>query len=112
MYSINQATPLFLRPVRYFFENFDLGDQVPELWVRGVRSRRSRAMIYRQLSPVVRHIRKLMGVPVSEAFTDRQLLERFTASGDDHSFAALVERYGPLVLGVCRRILHNPSDAE
>jgi RNA polymerase sigma factor (sigma-70 family) len=44
--------------------------------------------------------------------SDRQLLEAFLARRDETSFAALVERYGGLVLGVCRRVLGHRQDAE
>src|SRR5262245_8712146 len=44
--------------------------------------------------------------------TDRQLLERFTAARDEAAFTALVERHGPMVLGVCRRVLRHAHDAE
>jgi RNA polymerase sigma factor (sigma-70 family) len=43
---------------------------------------------------------------------DSNLLERFTARRDEAAFAALVQRYGPLVLGVCRRALRHEQDAE
>lgn len=43
---------------------------------------------------------------------DDQLLKRFFELRDDAAFALLVERYGPLVLGVCRRVLPDANDAE
>jgi RNA polymerase sigma-70 factor (ECF subfamily) len=47
-----------------------------------------------------------------EGPSDRELLERFTRGRDEEAFATLVHRYGPLVLGVCRRILGNWEDAQ
>src|SRR5947209_8379126 len=43
---------------------------------------------------------------------DTALLHRFVTHRDDAAFAALVERHGPMVLGVCRRVLHNATDAD
>jgi RNA polymerase sigma factor (sigma-70 family) len=48
------------------------------------------------------------GVPAE----DRQLLERFVARRDEDAFAELVARHGPLVYGVCRRVLRDAHDAE
>jgi RNA polymerase sigma factor (sigma-70 family) len=39
-------------------------------------------------------------------------LERFARQQDEAAFAALVRRHGPMVLGVCQRILRDPHDAE
>src|SRR6516162_7696396 len=43
---------------------------------------------------------------------DRELLERFIQQHDEAAFTALVERHAPLVLNVCRRVLHHQQDAE
>jgi RNA polymerase sigma factor (sigma-70 family) len=44
--------------------------------------------------------------------SDGQLLARFVAARDEESFAALLRRHGPMVLGVCRRVLRDLHDAE
>ncbi len=44
--------------------------------------------------------------------SDRQLLERFAASRDEAAFAALVDRHGPMVLGICRQLLGDVQHAE
>jgi RNA polymerase sigma factor (sigma-70 family) len=44
--------------------------------------------------------------------TDGQLLACFVATRDEQAFAALVRRHGPMVLGVCRRLLRHEHDAE
>jgi RNA polymerase sigma factor (sigma-70 family) len=57
-------------------------------------------------------LHRLMTGTGAAQLTDRELLERFAESRDDTAFAVLVRRHGPLVLGSCRRILHNLQDAE
>jgi RNA polymerase sigma-70 factor (ECF subfamily) len=44
--------------------------------------------------------------------SDGDLLEGFVSRRDGAYFEALVRRHGPMVLGVCRRILRNPHDAD
>jgi RNA polymerase sigma factor (sigma-70 family) len=47
-----------------------------------------------------------------EGLTEGQLLERFVAGREEGVFALLVRRLGPMVLGVCRRVLGHEQDAE
>ncbi len=43
---------------------------------------------------------------------DGALLECFLAEGDESAFEAIVARHGSMVLGVCRRLLGDPHDAD
>ncbi|MBI2823892.1 MAG: sigma-70 family RNA polymerase sigma factor [Planctomycetia bacterium] len=46
------------------------------------------------------------------ACPDRWLIERFIQSRDEEVFRALVDRHGPMVWQVCRRLLRFREDAE
>jgi hypothetical protein len=43
---------------------------------------------------------------------DHELLSRFAAYRDEAAFSTLMDRYGPLVFGICRRALQHQQDAE
>jgi RNA polymerase sigma factor (sigma-70 family) len=43
---------------------------------------------------------------------DGQLLERYLTRRDEDAFEALVDLHGPMVLGLCRRMLRDPRDIE
>jgi RNA polymerase sigma factor (sigma-70 family) len=64
------------------------------------------------LGDVLRRIGRLAGLQGVLSLTDAQLLERFAVGRDEPAFAALMVRHGPMVLGVCRRLLHDADQAE
>jgi RNA polymerase sigma factor (sigma-70 family) len=55
---------------------------------------------------------KLLTAQQGNQQTDQQLLQRFLAMREEAAFATLVERHGPMVLGVCRSVLRHAHDAE
>ncbi|HWE35442.1 MAG TPA: sigma-70 family RNA polymerase sigma factor [Isosphaeraceae bacterium] len=61
---------------------------------------------------VLRQVDRLFGAGTLAGLSEAQLLERFVARRDEAAFAALVERHGPMVLGVCRRTLADRHDIE
>jgi RNA polymerase sigma factor (sigma-70 family) len=69
-------------------------------------------MTAKHLSKALHHLRCVLRPPSSSALTDGQLLARFVTSRDEAAFNELVRRHGPMVLGVCRRILRHTQDAE
>jgi RNA polymerase sigma factor (sigma-70 family) len=65
-----------------------------------------------QLSPLVRFLRGFAPPSLLGDTPDAQLLQCFATQQDIDAFAAFVQRHGPVVFGVCRRVLSNPEDAE
>jgi RNA polymerase sigma factor (sigma-70 family) len=65
-----------------------------------------------QLDGFIRHLRRAALVQDGGGMTDGQLLECFITRRDEAAFEALVRRHGPMVLGVCRRVLRDGHDAE
>ena len=64
------------------------------------------------LAAGVRRLRVLAAPPRPADESDALLLDAFAARRDEAAFAALVRRHGPMVAGVCRRVLHHEQDAE
>jgi RNA polymerase sigma factor (sigma-70 family) len=64
------------------------------------------------LGTVSRLVRTLVRQRTHAAADDSALLDQFRTRRDDTAFTTLVQRHGPMVLGVCRRILGNDADAE
>ena len=64
---------------------------------------------------VLRHFQTLYARGVVGNLADSELLHRFVDGGGldrEDAFAALVDRHGPMVLKVCRRMLPTTADAE
>jgi RNA polymerase sigma factor (sigma-70 family) len=64
------------------------------------------------MSKVLQNLRRAALARDGAGLTDGELLEGFLALRDGAYFEALVRRHGPMVLGVCRRVLRDPHDAE
>jgi RNA polymerase sigma factor (sigma-70 family) len=58
------------------------------------------------------YLRRLRIRHEADGATDAALLGRFISDRDETAFAALVDRHGPLVFHVCRRVLGDVHDAE
>src|SRR5262245_35830832 len=73
------------------------------------------------LQRVMRHIRQLAGRRIPQSQTrqrpempesDQDLLERYINEQDEEAIAALVRRHGPMVRGVCHRLLDQEADRD
>src|SRR5437762_2038739 len=65
-----------------------------------------------QMSEVLQHLRRAVLLREGVGLTDAQLLTNYISRHDEAALAALVQRHGPMVWGVCRRVLRNHHDAE
>ena len=65
-----------------------------------------------RFNPLVRQVRRAALLRAPAVLSDGRLLESFLTCRDEAAFAMLVKRHGPLVLGVCRRVIGNLHDAE
>jgi RNA polymerase sigma factor (sigma-70 family) len=69
-------------------------------------------MASRPMGATIRRIERLFHRGSVAGLSEVQLLERFVLRHDDDAFEALVERHGPMVLGICRQWLRDPGDVE
>src|SRR5262249_34266695 len=69
-------------------------------------------MAHASLNHVLHLLRRMAKTPEPASATDAHLLGRFTTHREEDAFAALVRRHGPMVLGVCRRVLQDEHLSE
>ena len=79
--------------------------------------RRTAAMENARSSPVLGdQLSMLYNLGAAGSLTDGQLLDRFLARNDpavsEAAFNALIDRHGPMVLGICRQLLGDSHDAH
>jgi RNA polymerase sigma factor (sigma-70 family) len=63
-------------------------------------------------SNLLRHVQHLAEAHRIGSLSDLQLLKCFAKGHDEAAFALLVRRHGPMVHGLCRRVLGHEQDAE
>jgi RNA polymerase sigma factor (sigma-70 family) len=61
---------------------------------------------------VISYLRRTLCAGTLAGAPDEELLEQFVAQRDEAAFAALLRRHGPMVWGVCQRLLAHRQDAE
>jgi RNA polymerase sigma factor (sigma-70 family) len=64
------------------------------------------------LSRVMEHLRTVLDKQDAPQKSDANLLRAYVRNRDEAAFASLVRRHGPMVHGVCQRVLHNHEDAQ
>jgi RNA polymerase sigma factor (sigma-70 family) len=69
-------------------------------------------MADRPLQNVIHHLRRVVSREKTGELTDAQLLDDFVQRRDEAAFELLVWRHAALVLGTCRRLLHDRHEAE
>jgi len=64
------------------------------------------------ISGALRRLRGLLGAECAGGPTDGELLRRYVVASDEAAFEALLRRHGPMVLGVCRRLLTGAQEVD
>lgn len=69
-------------------------------------------MQQRPLHSLLRHLRETTAHRPFATTPDRDLVRRFAVTRDEPAFEELVRRHGPMVLGVCSRVLQDGHSAD
>ncbi|MHB1558503.1 MAG: RNA polymerase sigma factor [Isosphaeraceae bacterium] len=70
------------------------------------------AAIGRRAGGFLGPIQRVFGRGTVSGLSEGQLLAQFVGERDEVAFEAIVSRHGPMVLGICRRLLNDPHDVE
>ncbi len=65
-----------------------------------------------RVGAVAHQFRRIFGSGTVAGLAEWELLRRYVERGDEDAFGAIVARHGPMVLGVCRRVLGDRADSE
>jgi RNA polymerase sigma factor (sigma-70 family) len=66
----------------------------------------------KSMNRMVRHLKRAAFLGEQKVLSDGQLLQSFLSGRDEAAFEILVKRHGPMVLGVCKRVIGNLHDAQ
>jgi RNA polymerase sigma factor (sigma-70 family) len=66
----------------------------------------------KRLTDLVHNLSRAGRLQAALAMSDDQLLERFALQREEAAFEAILHRHGPMVLGVCRRLLRDVHEAD
>lgn len=69
-------------------------------------------MATNRLSSVLQHLLHRVAPAMPGEVRDGDLLNRFIRTRDEAAFELLIWRHGPMVLGLCKRLLKNDQDVE
>jgi RNA polymerase sigma factor (sigma-70 family) len=100
----------FLHPLKTVYQTAPAQGTVKERRVRDCRERN--LMAPPRVASILPSVRRAALGRDGAGLTDGQLLRSFLNRRDEAAFEVLVHRHGPMVRGVCRRVLHNPHDAD
>src|SRR6187397_92245 len=64
------------------------------------------------LGAFLQRLKQAMSAETLAACSDQELVERFRSNRDDVVFRVILDRHGPMVLQVCRRVLSSAADVE
>ncbi len=64
------------------------------------------------MDAAIRDLQALFNMGVTGTLSDAQLLDRLVERQEEAVFEEIIRRHGPMVWGVCRRILRDSHDAE